>query len=669
MQGLRAIAVTLVVAYHLLPGTFTGGYIGVDVFFVISGFLITSHLMAKPPTSPRLLGQFWARRVRRLLPAAFTVIAATLCMTWLVAPESRWRSVSWDGIASAFYFQNWRLAASSTDYLAAEEAPSPLQHYWSLSVEEQFYIFWPVLILLVFAVAKRFGWRALPAVTGTLACVTAASFAYGIFLTEAEPAAAYFVSTTRIWELGVGALLACVHQLWRPGRVLGIVSAWAGLALIVGAATTFTAATPFPGAAALAPTLGAAALIWAGSSSKSSPTGVLGLRPVQWVGDASYSIYLWHWPLIALVPLVGNGRLGWIDSVVIIVGALALSALTKTFIEDRFRQAKFLAAPSRSFAMGACSMAVVAIMAVVPLVHVGMQEKSSQNQVAAARTSTDPCLGARALDQPIDACPQVDRDSLVPNPAVAADDKSDAYPDDCWEHSPYPGLRKCVYGNGSKDVALVGNSHAGQWLPALQKIADEEDLTITTYLASACAPIDADLALSASKQKGCRDWAQRAVEATTGDKFDLVIVSTRNVYGVAGSSKADFIPALQSGYEGLLKQWDSRGTNLLVLHDTPFPQTTVNSIPDCLADTHKDIQDCSGAPGDWIPEDPLYDAAKKLGSGIQTADLNKHICRPERCYGANGGIVTYFDGSHLSATYAATLSSYLEPEVVAALKK
>lgn len=669
IQGLRAIAVTLVVAYHLLPKALTGGYIGVDVFFVISGFLITGHLLSKPPTTPRLLGQFWARRIRRLLPAAFTVILATFCLTWFLAPESRWRSVSWDGIASAFYFQNWRLAASSTDYLGAEEAASPLQHFWSLSVEEQFYVVWPILILIVLAVAARGRWKPRVLVTSAILVVTIASFGYGLYLTHVEPAAAYFVTTTRVWELGLGAVLACVGQLWRPGRVLGIVAAWLGVLLIAFAAATYTSGTPFPGSAAAVPTLGAVLIIWAGSTSRWSPTGVLGVRPVQWVGDASYSIYLWHWPLISLIPLVGNGHLGWIDAMVIIAATLVLSAITKTYVEDRFRNAPILKTPPRSFVMGLTSMGLVGAIALVPMLFLNGQQRASDQAIASARVSTETCVGARSLDHPLADCPVVPQDSLVPDPAVAADDKADAYPDGCWEQAPYPGLRTCTYGTGKRQVALVGNSHAGQWLPAFQKIADENGMTITTFLASSCAPIDADLAMSERNRVGCRQWGQKAVAATKGKKFDLVVVTARNVNGVVGSDKDSFFSGLANGYSALLKDWKVGGTNLLVLHDTPFPASSIESIPDCLAQKGREVRACSGKPKDWIPEDPLFEAAKKSGSGVHAADLNDHICRPDRCYGANGGIVTYFDGSHLTATYAATLSPYLEPEVLRALKQ
>ncbi|MGP5227046.1 acyltransferase family protein [Arthrobacter rhombi] len=669
IQGLRAVAVALVVVYHILPRSILGGYVGVDVFFVISGFLITSHLLSKPPQNFRMLVDFWARRVRRLIPAALTVILATLCMSWILAPDSRWRSISWDAIASAFYFQNWRLAANSVDYLGAEEAASPLQHYWSLSVEEQFYIFWPILILVVFAITVRRRRKLLPTIIGALVFVSAASFAYGLHQTAVEPAAAYFVTGTRIWELGLGAVVACVYSYWRPGRLLGVLTAWAGLALIMWSAITYTASVPFPGVAALAPTLGAALVIWAGSEVRASPAGPLGLRPVQWIGDASYSIYLWHWPLVVLVPLAGNGKMGPIDVTLIVIATLVLSWASKNLIEDKFRSLPALRVPGKSFAMGGISMMLIAMVAVVPIIRLNVVEAHAEEAMKQVTSSHDPCVGARALDRAPADCPEVAINELVPKPAIAGDDKSDAYVGDCREDGKFTGMKTCTYGDGSRHIALVGNSHAAAWLPAAQTYAKENDLTVTTFLASSCTPIAAPLDFEDAESEGCQAWGQRVLKATMGHQFDAVIFTARSVKGVKGADKADFFDELASGYRKMLNHWVDSGANLLVLHDTPFPTKTVKSIPDCLSADGGTIDSCSADRSKWIPEDPLFDEAKKLGSTVTTADLNDHICRPERCYAANGGIVTYFDGSHMTATYSQTMSPYFGAAVEKTLSK
>lgn len=654
------------VVYHLLPKSITGGYVGVDVFFVISGFLITSHLLSKPPQNLGMLVDFWARRVRRLIPAALTVILATLCMSWILAPASRWRSISWDAIASAFYFQNWRLAANSVDYLGAEEAVSPLQHYWSLSVEEQFYIFWPILILAVCAVTIRRNRKMLSATTIALLIVTLASFAYGVYLTVVEPPAAYFVTGTRIWELGIGALVACVYDFWRPQRIVGVVTAWTGVALIVWSAVTYTSSVPFPGVAALAPTLGTALVIWAGSDENMSPAGPLGIRPVQWLGDASYSIYLWHWPMVVLVPLAGNGRMGPLDVASIVVATLLLSWVSKNFIEDKFRSLPALRLPRQSFVMGGVSMMLIALMAVVPMVRLNAVESRADAAMVEAVNSDDPCVGARALDRAPSECPQVAVGDLVPEPAVAGDDKSDAYVDDCRAGGDFSKTKTCKYGDGSRNIAVVGNSHAAQWLPALQKYAKNHDLAITTYFASSCTPISAELEFTKAKSQGCLDWGKRVVKATEGDRYDAVILTAQSQKAVKGSSKENRASELAAGYGKILDDWVSAGTNLLVLRDTPNP--SMKSVPDCLAAKGATIDDCSGSPAKWIHDDPLYDEARALGNRASTADLNSHICRPERCYGANGGVVTYFDSSHMTATYSSTLSSYLGTEVEKVLK-
>lgn len=335
IQVLRAVAVVLVVANHASTGAISGGYVGVDVFFVISGFLITSHLLKKPPRTGRDLGVFWARRIRRLFPAALLVLAVTLVATRLVAPATRWADTAWQSIASTLYVQNWALAADSVNYLAAENAPSPVQHYWSLSVEEQFYLLWPIFILAVSALALRYRLHSRRLTMLAIAVVTLASFGLSVWWTGRSPASAYFITPTRMWELGVGSLAAGLAIRTPPAGVRSALS-WLGVGLIVLTAMTFGPDTEFPGWVALLPVMSTALVIVAHADGPQAAGRVLGRRPVVWLGDVSYSVYLWHWPLIVLVPFVSGGSRGVLDTVAVLVATLVLAGVTKKHVEDRF---------------------------------------------------------------------------------------------------------------------------------------------------------------------------------------------------------------------------------------------------------------------------------------------------------------------------------------------
>ncbi|MFP5283458.1 MAG: acyltransferase family protein, partial [Actinomycetes bacterium] len=373
VQGLRALAVSLVFVYHLWPGRIPGGYIGVDVFFVISGFLITSHLLAHPPRSLPDLSAFWSRRARRLLPASLLVLAVTLVASRLVAPETEWAGTARQAGGAAVYVVNWLLAADSVDYLASENAPSPVQHFWSLSVEEQFYFVWPVLILGLVAWAVRRQWRPQTVIRVGLGAVVLVSLAYSVYATAVSPDRAYFVTPTRAWEFGVGGLLAAVLPLVggtdRGGpvplpRPVRSGMAWLGLAAIAAAAVGYSAATPFPGWQAALPVLGTAAVIAAMPAGRARGVDRMLAQPwVQWLGDRSYSIYLWHWPLIVLMPALLGRDLGIFDEVNVVLATLLLATLTKRFVEDPFRTAVWARPPRRVFAAAAAGMAVVLLLA------------------------------------------------------------------------------------------------------------------------------------------------------------------------------------------------------------------------------------------------------------------------------------------------------------------
>ncbi len=678
IQALRALAVALAVISHLWPGHLTGGFVGVDVFFVISGFLISAHLLAKPPQSLADLTGFWSRRVKRLLPASLLVLAVTLVASRLLAPETQWANTARQAGAAALYGVNWLLAGDSVDYLAAENAASPVQHFWSLSVEEQFYFSWPVLIGLLAWLAVRGGKRA--AMLAGLSVVVVASLAYSVWATATVPAAAYFVTPTRAWEFALGAVLACVatshdsadpsgHRSWRlttRGRTL---LALVGLFAIGLAATLYDRTTPFPGRAAALPTLGAVAVLAAEITVRDGLLGrILALRGVQWLGDVSYSVYLWHWPLIVLVPQM-TGSAGVLEQVVILASTLVLAGLTKRFVEDRFR---FVRLPPRQvFVAAGCGMVVVLLLSGLQLGEVAWRKQVSDAATAKAANGQDPCFGAGSLIRPGE-CRDVRYAGTAPAAAQAPDDKSAAYQDvggkDCWSTGPDFELVTCTFGRtqGAKRVALVGNSHAGQWLPTLEALAGANDLQITTFLASRCALADIDQNLPTSAQTAaCRSWVNRVATALVDGDYDAVVLTNRLSVTAKGSPDAAASQrAYERGYVSVLKRLAGR-VPVLGLRDTPAPgDAGIPSAPDCVAEHPDDADACSGARSAWVPAEPL----KAAFAAVQPADsafvdLNDYICGDQTCRSVVGGAIVYSDGSHLTATYARTLAPMLGREL------
>ena len=676
IQGLRAVAVSLVLVFHLAPESLTGGFVGVDVFFVISGFLITLHLLEHVPTGPRDLVRFWSRRVRRLLPASLLVLGVTLVASRALAPETQWANTAHQVRAAALYVLNWRLSADAVDYLASENAPSPVQHFWSLSVEEQFYFVWPVLLLLLALAARRLGRRPVPVVLGGLLVVVAGSLAYSIHLTATNPAAAYFVTPTRVWELGAGGILACATVL-RPGRPrnrIAVPLAWAGFAAIAWTASGYTGSTPFPGWQAAVPVLGTAAVIAARSErGPGSPGHLLALPPVQWLGEVSYSAYLWHWPMVVLLPQVTGHALTWTDRSVVLVATLLLAALTKNFVEDPFRRPGWAVPLPKPFLVAVTAMALVVAGTGIQLTEVRHRVERAEAAVKKGLEGKNPCFGAGALDRP-SSCPPVDYQFLVPAPLEAANDRSADYVvkengHECRSYQPDYADRTCVFGETGADrnVVLVGNSHAGQWLPALQRLAGTDGFKITTMLASRCAfsSVRQTMATSAFTS-ACLRWVHRTTRKIVAMQPDLVVTANRMAGPAAGVPARLSSARYRTGYATVLRALSTAGIKVLVLRDTPTPGF---AVPDCVATKQTEFHQCDGTRDSWLPPDPARRAVRALGSPlVRFADMTDHICGPETCSGVTGGVIAYFDWSHLSATFAATLAPYLQPSLRALLK-
>lgn len=661
IQGLRAIAVGIVVFYHLWPNRLPGGFIGVDVFLVISGYLITTHLIRRPPKNFKEITDFWGRRIRRLLPASFLVLATTGAATYLFAPESLWADTGRQLVTSALYVVNWDFAVSSVDYLESNNAPSPVQHFWSLSVEEQFYFVWPVIIATAVAIGHRLR-RTQYTVAATVVTVFVTSLVFSVWYTGAQPAAAYFITPTRMWELAAGGLVAVFVIYLRPGRHrLSSGLAWLGVVGIGLGSFLIRPEMPFPGVIAIVPVVSTMAIILADCRGPRSPLPLLAMRPAQFLGNISYSVYLWHWPLVVLLPYV-SGHLGLLDKVAIVVASILLAWLSTELVEKRFRLGPWLNSKMRTYAFAAVGMTLVGVLGFSQIwTSEAIVRKGSENlQSALADTGT--CVGAETLDSKAagkDGCQDVE--DLLMEPAAAETDKSNAYRDGCWSNIPFDKRPTCTYGDGKTQVALIGNSHAGHWLPALERLAEERGWTITTFLISRCAvSTERQTFDTEEKSEACRDYTDWTLDQTTSGKFDAVITSERQSVRLQNQSWEETESNGPKGYERPLKAWANAGLDVLVIRDTPFPGSANLDIPDCIGAHETNLGQCEGSPRSWYWMDPLAEAASNFKDGnVHVVEPEPWICPGGTCRPVIGGVITYFDDSHITATYSRTLAPLL----------
>jgi peptidoglycan/LPS O-acetylase OafA/YrhL len=466
IQALRAVAVGIVVVYHLFPMHLPGGFVGVDVFFVISGYLITSRILREMTTHGRVrLGRFWSRRARRLLPAAVVVILATVLGTFLVVPETLWAEFGKQAIASLFYVENWRLGVDAQTYTAASPDSSPYQHFWSLSVEEQFYIVWPVLLTIALLVVRRRALASRRAAFAIIAAIAVASFVYSIWYTHYAPSPAYFVTTTRAWELAAGGLIAFVPVRTVMGAVPTFVVRWLGVAVIAAVSLLYTDATPFPSWTAAVPVIGAALVIIAGTVGRApSPNSVVLWRPVTATGDFSYSLYLWHWPVIVLATTWVDRDLAPLEKLGVLGVAVALSGASYAYVENRWRRPAVKRHASGSTRpWGLITAAAVSGVVVVSLASTLIVVPAHQAAVALANASSK--AGASAAAQG-DFSTVTDANGPVPSPVDGNADNWTAAAPGCQQMlGPFTGLKTCHFGvsesSAKLDVALVGDSHAG----------------------------------------------------------------------------------------------------------------------------------------------------------------------------------------------------------------
>ena len=671
VEGLRAVAVLSVMWFHAGLGGLTGGFAGVDIFFVISGFLITGQLVRETEAGGRIsLPRFYARRAKRLFPAAATVLLTTALLTWLALPKVTWRDTGGDIVAAAAYVINWRLAARSVDYLATDTAHSPVQHFWSLAVEEQYYLLWPILLLLLALVISRRRLPVRPTMALGLAAITIPSLAWSVHLTAADPARAYFVTTTRLWELGIGALVAVASTVCRglPARA-GATLAWSGLALVGAGLLLQSTSTPWPGSAALVPVLGTAAVIAGGHSAGDlGPVRLLGRAPLVWIGGLSYSLYLWHWSFVVVATQHWGGLTAW-QRALVVTAAIPPAWATRTVIENPLRFHPAIAGRSRNaLALGlACSLLGVA--AGGALLRAGSHSGFATIDLRALPPGQAGGqllgYGAEPARVAIDQHPV----GVTPDPLRAPEDAPRLYADGCQAELAATEVTTCTYGvpGSTKVLALVGDSKAAQWFPALERFATTRGWTLRTYLKSSC-PWSPALIYGGPtpdhRYAACRTWGHAVLDRLTGPEKPTVVVTSgirSTAYGPDGTEQ---VATMVAAYADYWTRLGRLGIPVVAIADTPQPGLTAYA---CVLDHPDDFMTvCRGAWNRGSGGQALQVAVATVPTA-RLVDLNPWVCPQEQCWPVIGHVLVWRQSAHLTATYVETLSAVVDRELTAAL--
>ena len=604
IQALRAVAATLVVLFHakLAPG----GFIGVDIFYVISGYLITGLIVREISlTNAFNYRNFFLRRAKRLLPASISVLLLTAVAAWLFLPPTLRSSLGKDIFAATVYVSNYLFAFWENDYQNLNATPSPVIHYWSLAVEEQFYLVWPLIIFSLWKIGKqRLVFRGVLGITVT-------SFLFSLYLTNAAPIWAFYSLPTRAWELGVGALLLFIPKdLLAKKSVALTVLVWISIAALAWGVIRFSDSTPFPGTAALYPVLATGVLIALINSWPPILNDFSKLRFVQWLGEISYPFYLWHWPLL-VIPSSRFGRPLALWERLLLIALTALAAdLTHRFIEKPFSVRKLTNRQTANFALGATLSGVLVAGAIV---------LTNQDDISLPNGRS------------------VSIASVIQKPKI--------YDDECHANYGDKVSGDCLYGdiNSQRKIVLYGDSHAAQWFTALEKIANDERFALISLTKSACPAVEVErIESGAYKNSDCFTWRKNAIERISALKPDAVIMSSFQhfEYPKSYSSRDSW---WFDGQRSLFRNLVNKSPKLIYISDTPKP---LRDIPSCLASSERN--DCDGAKR----SDP------RVVGGFTALDPTPWLCKDE-CTAVVDGVVAYRDASHISVEMSAALSDNL----------
>lgn len=642
IEGLRAVAIGLVVAFHAGVPQLAGGYVGVDVFFALSGYLITRLLLAELEKKGTIgLLSFYARRARRLLPAAALVLLCTVGFGAVFLSPLEQARIAKTALATAVYLSNVHFARRKTDYWDAGSHDDPLLHTWSLAVEEQFYFLWPPLLLIAVWLARKAGADRRRTVLAVTTVGSLASFALAVWLTGYMQPMAFFLPFSRAWEFAAGALLAMVPL--RPGRLHGIwpdVLTLAGLGLILLAALTYDATTVFPGVTAILPVAGTLVALRAGEVRREpSRINRWGLHhpAMQFIGRLSYSWYLWHWPVLVFHAYLFENT--WFSRAAAVALSLLLAVLAHHLVENPIRYSRALQQRDRLTLASAGALTVVSLSAAL-------------GWIAFSRE-----MGSRPAHLPI---------------LVASEDLPVVYHrEGCIGAELTRDPTGCVFGreDGAVDVVLIGDSHALSWLPPLDAIAKERGWKLTLFSKTRCPVADVEFVISELGRAyvECTEWREKAIERIGEMKPAIVFVANAQGYTVdaQGLPVDEWIGALGR----TLRRLGEASGNVVLIADNPYPQ---RHVPICLSRAQwrgAQPEACAVAESAAVPASLLgreAEVARALPNG-GVIDLTGEFCADGVCPAVIEDRIVYRDTNHLTASFALHLKGPFEAALEQAL--
>jgi len=657
VEGLRAVAVLLVVLYHAGVAELSGGYVGVDVFFVISGFVITGVLLRERASTRRTsILSFYARRFRRIVPAATVVIIVTVVLSYVLLGVVGGNRSATDGIWAAIFLANFHFASIGTNYLTEFQAPSPLQNFWSLSVEEQFYVVYPTLFLLVGRARMALSFRARLAFG--LSVVIALSFAASVFQTSSSPTVAYFSPFTRAWELALGALVAAGAPWLRrlPARVAATMT-WVGLGLIALAAVLLNSETPYPGSAVAVPVVGAALVIAGGTVvSRYSAESLLRLWPFRQLGRLSYSLYLWHWPILILAAeSAGATNLPVTKNLQWLLVALGLSIITYFVIENPIRHSSRLNR-NRLLSIGLG----IALIAATLTVGVGelRVHAATYTPEAASESSTKDAASAASVASLVASAPRIHTLPADLDPPLGVSALGWPWASACWANGSQTSVPPCLFGDphGTRSMVVVGDSHSQMWFYTINAIAKKAHWQLW-YLSKSYCP--AALLQFTKDQLGgeystCDSWHQFVINRINRLDPDVVIVTQEN-RAPPNNAKPYSNAQWEDGTKAFFQLIRAPRAHFVIIGNIPMlPQTG----PDCIARHTNDVQACSATRA--ASETPYHqaEAAAVESFGGRYIDPTPWFCS-NVCTPVIGNYDVYFDHYHMMGPYGLYLEGVL----------